>query len=474
MTVLLLANIGNSDLVVEGAKRGDLPREARRLAAHIEANRETYWPRIRLPILTKALDYVLAQEEAIETVILFVSDQDRALVGEAEWAKDTCGTGKIIREKVIEQYREQGLTAKKVRLHTIPGNPADYDTMLAYFERELPRIHSFYTEAVRAYLSLTGGTPAMNAMLLVVGNEVFGPQTVNLYDSRERKRPFPLGVGRRLAERALRTALHTNLQTFQYAAALALVEREGPALVDAHSSRQVLTALLTYARDRLAFNFGDAVRALETALPHTTSPVKEHLLAWQEQVLNPDERDRLRELYFGAEIKRLNHAYAGWLERVFRFQESALRYAAVEHGVRFRDPNLEYLDRNWVAAQPGLTEHLAQAPLPGGGRGLDPKRSASRPLLRGVLAYLAEERDDERLRRFLNLSDRLESLAALRNHWVHRSRGIRQADLEDAFGGSVEEASGVLAEMFDLLTGDPMGDNPYNAINDLCRALLRG
>jgi len=476
MSVLFLANIGNSDLKVEGVKRGELPHEARPLADEIRARKREYWPRIRLPILSKALDYLLAQEEAIDSIVLFVADQDRELVGESEWQMDTCETGKLVREKLLEQYQGQGWRAKQVRLHTIPGNPADYDTMLAYFEEELPGIRSYYeAEGVRAYLSLTGGTPAMNAMLLVVGNEVFGPQTVNLYDSRERPQPFPLGVGRRLEGRALRVALDTNLETYQYAAALALVEREGPVLVDAHSTRQVLAGLLRHARDRLAFNFGDAAQALDTALPQATGQTRGYLLAWRDQVIQPSDDDRLRELYYSAEVKRLNYGYAGWLERVFRFQESALRQAAVAWGVRFRGRKQKFLDPELVKTQPGLVEHLKQAPQPGGGQGLDyVKRSASRPLLQAVLAYLAQKRQDEQLQRFLDLSSRLEGLADLRNDWVHRSQGVRRADLEEAFGGNLDEASATLAEMFRLLTGEEVGANPYDAINDLCRALMRG
>ena len=310
---------------------------------------------------------------------------------------------------------------------------------------------------------------------VVVGNEVFGPQTVNLYDSRERPQPFPLGVGRRLEGRALRVALDTNLETYQYAAALALVEREGPVLVDAHSTRQVLAGLLRHARDRLAFNFGDAAQALDTALPQATGQTRGYLLAWRDQVVQPSDDDRLRELYFSAEVKRLNYGYAGWLERVFRFQESALRQAAVAWGVRFRSQRQEYLDRKWVEAQPGLVEHLKRTPRRGGGQGLDyVKRSASRPLLQAVLAYLAQKQQDEQLQRFLGLSSRLEGLADLRNDWVHRSQGVRRADLEEAFGGSLDEASATLAEMFHLLTGEEVGANPYDAINDLCRALMRG
>lgn len=474
MTVLILCNVGNSDLVVEGIARDELPWQARPLAARLNAERETYWDRIRLPILTKALDYILAQGEPIKMIILFVSDQDRELAGEDEWIKDTCELGKLVKEKLLKQYETQGWSSRQIRLHAIPGNPADYDTMLTYFEAGLPRIRSYYDPAsLKVYLSLTGGTPAMNAMLLVVGNEVFGPQTVNLYDARERKQPFPLGVGRRLASRALRVAMLTNLQTYQYAAALALLQTEGPVLVDAHSTRRVLAALLTYARDRLAFNFADAAQALDAALPHAAGLLKDRLLYWQSQILNPTETDRLRELYFSAEIKRLNHAYAGWLERVFRFQESALRHAAINRGVAFRDPNLEYLDLDWVEAQPGLVDYLAQAPW-SGGVGLDPRRSASRPLLRAVLAFLAEQRDDNGLRSFLAQADRLESLATLRNHWVHRNQGVQLADLEKAFGNSLEAAAQTLTQMFQLLTDVELGPNPYDAINVQCRDLVEG
>jgi hypothetical protein len=475
MSVLFMANVGNSDLEVEGVAREELPREARLLAERINAARETYWPRVRLPILTKALDYVLAQKETIETVILFVSDQDRRFVGEEEWAKDTCELGKLVRAKLMEQYAEQGWRSKQVRLHTVAGNPADYGTTLAYYEAELPRILSFYDPPpARVYLSLTGGTPAMNAMLLVVGNEVLSARAVNLYDSRERKQPFPLGVGRRLARRTLRVALRTNLQTYQYAAALALVEEKGSILVDSRTTGTALAALLTYARDRLAFNFGDAAQDLNQVFSLATGLLKDRLLYWQNQILSMSESDRLRELYFSAEIKRLNHAYAGWLERVFRFQEGALRQAAVEHGVLFRDANREYVDMDWVAACPGLAKYLAQVPNPGGGRGLNPRRSTSRPLLRALLAYLAEREGDDSLVSFLMLSDRLEGLAKMRNNWVHRSQGVRRADVEESFGGSLEEAAGTLAQMLELLTGTGVEDNPYDAINDLCLDLIDG
>jgi hypothetical protein len=445
------------------------------LAERLQAERDLYWPRVRLPILTKALDYVLAQGEPVESILLFVSDQDRELVGEEEWQKDTCEVGTLVRAKLLEQYAAQQWRAKQVRLHTIPGNPADYDTMLAYFEHELPRILGFYeAQDLRVYLSLTGGTPAMNAMLLVVGNQVFGPQTVNLYDARGRKQPFPLGVGRRLAGRALGVAFRTNLQGYQYAAALRLLEAEGQLLVDSANARRIAIALLTYARDRLAFNFADAGAALDAALPYAAGSEKDRMLHWQNQVIEPEDTDRLRELYFGAEIKRLNHAYAGWLERAIRFQENGLRQSAVGQGVVFRDRNMEYLDREWVDGQPELVAYLEHVPSPGGGRGLDPYRPASRPLLRAVLAFLAKGQEDNGPREFLALSDRLEGLAALRNHWVHRSRGVRQEDLEEAFGGSVEAAAAAMGQMFRLLTGAELGANPYDEINHLCLELIQG
>ena len=143
MTVLVLCNVGNSDLMVEGTARGELSREARLLAARLNAERETYWDRIRLPILTKALNYILAQGEPIKTIILFVSDQDKELAGEGEWIKDTCELGKLVKEKLLQQYKTQGWIPKQIRLHTIPGNPADYDTMLTYFEAGLSRIGSY-------------------------------------------------------------------------------------------------------------------------------------------------------------------------------------------------------------------------------------------------------------------------------------------------------------------------------------------
>lgn len=244
-------------------------------------------------------------------------------------------------------------------------------------------------------------------------------------------------------------------------------------MVDSGGDLHVLTSVLTYARNRLAFNFADAAQALAGALPDTRGNHRDLILYWQNETIEPTPIDRLRELYYSAEIKRLNHAYAGWLERVFRFQESALRQAAVTHGVGFRDDKQEFLDPAWVEAQAGLKSHLAQVPQPWG-KSLDWRISASRPLLREVVGYLARVQGGNETLQFLELSDQLEGLARLRNNWVHRSTGVRLADLEEAYGGTVEQAADSLARIFSVVTGAELRENPYEKINELCLALAKG
>ena len=145
---LLFCNVGSSDLdraLLEELNRLNERERARRILAAWE----TYAPRLRLPIIGKALRYVLNQPGDLARLVLIASDQgdtppDDPYLAEL-WGKDTCGTAQVIRRALAAGCDGlPALAAERIEVWTIADrhgrerDPSDYDGVRRFFERRLP------------------------------------------------------------------------------------------------------------------------------------------------------------------------------------------------------------------------------------------------------------------------------------------------------------------------------------------------
>lgn len=488
MVKLLFCNVGSSDLdraSLEALNRLNERERARRMLAEWD----TYAPRLRLPIIGKALRFVLAQPGDLARLVLIASDQgdtppDDPYLAEL-WGKDTCGTAQVIRRALAAGCDGlPALATDRIDIWTIADqhgrnrDPSDYDSVRRFFERRLPDMARAFPTAT-VYLEVTGGTPAMTTGLLVAGSEVWGARATALYIHPRYALPQTLNTTTRLLAAPLRAALRANAATFDYDAALRLLRDHRSAIADrlVPGADRVLAALLDHARCRFNLDLPGARRALEGGVDRLgDGRWRADLLALYESVAAPDRAARLAEVYHGAMARYDVGAYGDFLAQVSRFQENAWRLLCLERGAQFIDrngqPNADgsRVSRAWEES----VEFRFRYELPDE----TGDRTVNRSRLRALARHLAQRRGED-LRPVVTALDRLNPLADLRNEVVHTLEGVARSDLARAFAGSAGDEQIAdhivphMADVYTLISGRSPGASPYAVINRLIETLLR-
>lgn len=487
MTILLIANVGNRDIWVNGAApipgkvnpRWNKNASRRALGQALQRDWPACEPHLSLPIIGKALDYVRQQAGQLDLVVLVSSDQlGREGVAERHLAQDTCELAPVVERLLVEQY---GVAAGAFVHWTVTDNPADYSDMRAFFHERLAALHAGHPGAT-FYLEVSGGTPAMTSMLLTVGAAVFGLDARPLYVSEHEEQPFPLDLGRRLVADALGRTIEANLDIYAYHAAANTV-RDNLALLREFVPAEPLLAVLEYARQRINFNFDRARVALNEVSVTDWAERLEKLAA---ELYEDQPEWLLREICHNAQVKLNTGAYGDFLTRMFRFDEATLRYTAHKLGACLVDKNGnpdadgEFLDTAWLDSEPGLEKYLDSKKVWRNNVG---QIKTTRFVFSLIVAFWSKRRGDpvlQALRKYLNKIDKLSDVRN-KSFAVHTFEGVSSRRMAQAFIGP--DATGTNEEMdqiWDVMkraceaaTGQPFDkSNPYTAINDLILELL--
>ncbi len=492
---VLICTIGNRDVVLRDQERWppqlrDLqPGEGRQLpgarergaylASHLAELRDS----IELPIMSKALSFVEERTDKLDALLLVVSDQDPTTRDEHR-AKDTIEFGNLIKE-YLPQHPKWGklINKKQIRLVKVGDNPADFDNMRDFFEHELANIKRFHGADNNYYLALSGGTPAMTAMLLFVGSAVFGRTCLPLYISDAISMAIPLEASQQIYRQSVRHAMMVAISGYNYATAAKLLRDnagEPVRIVDSEAGQKVIVTLLDYAHQRLAFDFEAARQTISQVVPLQRGALREQIVQlWDQtkQLADNDER-KLLEVYFGADIKYGNGEYADLLGRIFRFHEGMLKFVALRWGARF-DASEKNLDIGWVTGETDLLQWFATFQY-GSHTGIDWQSGVTRPVLLALDSYLARHAPDKQ--RVIDEISSIEQLAGIRNKTIiaHNFMGVSKKVLAEAFtgvnGAKPEEADRIvptLRAIYEAVTAQPVGPNPFSQINELLQMLLR-
>ncbi len=505
MTVLLLANVGNRDvqlrdpsLLPESLQGQRIP--ARTLGEELLSNLGRYADALEYPLIGVSVRWLLEHEDVNPEelyVHLFASNQPQPPVTpEGEWLKDSAPLARVIQRFLIDgglewteetedagklhtESRRLRLPKRQVRIHYIPGNPANYKNTLDHFRQELGRMTRWVEEGDNVYLEVTGGTPAMTSMMIISGVDVFGQQARTLYVERGADRPYCLGVGRRLFSRHVHATLCTQLDLYAYAAAGATFQEQGH-LVAPNAERQALiAALLEYADRRLAFDFDRARDAISAAYQYATGETQSWVQHWQREMAGRDSAALLAELIHSTCVKQAMGDYADFTQRLFRFQEASFHHLAKRMGMVCQDDEKEeYVDMQWLTGVPGLKDFLADYTAPDGKRYRPVHvegRSLNRISLGAIVAFFIET--DPQWRPMAPIAQklhRLSSVANLRNAGLagHGFQGIGKQDLDRAFGEDSASIVPMLEETYEDMFGQSVGPSPYSTINQRLYALL--
>lgn len=488
MSTILIANIGNRDVWVdedapipgdvhpawnEGASLRALGRTLREAAPDV-------LPHLHLPIIAKALHYARTETGAVDRVALIASDQSELpTVADRHLAQDTCAMAPIVARLLVERH---DVKPDAVTHHVVRRNPADYGMMRGFFAELLPQLRDQHPDGA-FYLELSGGTPAMTGMLLVVGADVFGLQARPLYVSPHQDEPFALDLGRRMVADSLRQVVREDVAIHAYHAAAETL-RANRELLGEFAPVDVLLPILDYARQRINFNFDRADQAL-ARIPSQDAP-GDLEAAWS--VLRPAEPWwLLHEVVHNAELRLRLGEYGDFAVRLFRFDEAARRHAALELGARFvdrdgdPDPNGPFVDPAWLANTPQVDRYLAEKDAR---RSDDGRVYATRYILDLLVAQLARMQRKTEPRTLLKRLGRINQLSAVRNSSfaTHSFEGVTARRLARSFTGrpdalGTEEELGAIIETMKeacaLATGEPVATaNPFDRLNDLVVELL--
>lgn len=484
--MLVLANLGSRDVTY----KGESIQPAREGGAELLRDYDSVASDIELPILTPALEYigslsyrypeVTDRDAEAPMVGLFYTDQQDPRHSPG----DTVEVARIVRKKLPQDFPNRSenhgirLMGKKlVPTYRFEGdNPARYDHAYGFYERFFAiSLHLREPQKWLCFVLASGGTPAMNAMLLLHSINHFGANCVQVYVSPEGE-AVSMRVGEKVARDDSRRRANEALKTLQFKAAATVAENAlgGGWRVEA----------CRYADYRLAFDFRRARERVQEALRGVDEGARGALERHAEAIERLEQgaatrRNRallIAELFYNLEIKQETGEFVDALGRAFRLQEALLTWVVEDNTGLRADKSLIPDQEEALNEVPGLLDHLVGYKTPEEGTQLQLKQKMNRVALMAVAEYLAAPDvglAEERRRRIAELveaSRRIDGLASLRNKTIiaHGFRGVSQEELEKSEYGTSRLADDLRESVGSALAVD-LSTNPFFELIRLLR-----
>ncbi|GAA5528048.1 hypothetical protein [Herpetosiphon gulosus] len=317
MQRIAFCNVGNSDVAVQGA----IIRPSRPAG---EQHWQTYNEhQFSAPIIDAFARYFQHRQLIIDRLILFDTDQADTSAGNVKDRfgvslrdKDTLWFGMIL-ERYIQDHWSHVI--RMVERRTIYNtNPSLYDDAMHAFGQQLANIkHQPETEY---YVLAAGGTQAFNNALQFKAIARFREACFVLYKSEHDQWPYSLNIRKQL------------LHSFNISTAIQLIQQHnflGAITLLEGSVEPGIIELLRYAKYREDFDFDSAQQVLAQIQFDVDGSLRDLVRSIQQnayQINQADVQFLLVELYYNAQIAYTNGRYADFLGRIFRFQETVLRY----------------------------------------------------------------------------------------------------------------------------------------------------
>lgn len=488
MTILIMCNIGNSDLKADG-QRPQRPRPDGEALWHTFADHH-----FELPIIAPCLDQIRRQHpDEPARLICFYTDQpenetttrtDRSGVSMRD--KDTLWFARIAVRIVQEQYAGWISEARAERIENRHGpdlNPSIYDEVFDAYAYLMGRLAD--RDASVCYVLTAGGIPACNFALQLHAIMVYAERCRFIYPP-EGGRVTTLSIGEKM------------LQAFQRLNAIAALEQRNfpAALLGARGAQAAewVIALLEYAVYREAFDFQRAQQAIERAERLASGTLREFCATLRDNLRRLSEDNDpaalLCEVAYSAEIAFRNGRYADMLGRIFRFQEGVLRLIVERYlglptnlSQEVREANLaRYLEQ--IDANPALRSYLDQKTIDG--KPLRYRDGPNRPVMQALLEFVrdggarvdgtpfAPKKERERLGGVKAILDKLDGLAQLRNQSViaHGFAGVSREAIAAVYKDGADQIMADLRKVLQLLDITAAAA-PFDQIADRVRSELQ-
>ncbi len=488
MTILVLCNVGNRDLMLDGEARP--PRPARGEGRRLLDRYPTVAARLTFPIIEPCLRYIIEQHpDGVDQLVLFGTDQPDP----AYRASDTLHFAALAARRLPTLL---GDALKIADWQPVQGiNPALYDEAFEKFDELLTDLS--YGKVDVCYVIVTGGIPACNTALLFQGVRHYGDRLRVVYLPQGGE-PQELRAGQQVMDAFREAAAVEHLQRLDFANALPRLERLG--------ADRGLVGMVAYAAQRFAFDFRSAQTTLLQALKDGNRPVRSFInqrLRHDLDLLLEEGKGLerlmalLRELYWNAAITYRHRRYADFLGRVYRFQEAVLRYLVetvfglpTDLGPKVREAN-QRLWSEGIRANPRLVAFLETREVEG--KPLD-WEVIGRPTYKALMSYATNEVEGldakgkpllspgerKKYAALLSRVNKLDPLVELRHRTIigHDFEGVSEPLLLENYKGS-RKPDGTsrtpvegLKEIMGMLSIH-VQDNPYQAVAEFVIHNLR-
>lgn len=476
--VLILANVGNRDV----AYGGEEIRPARDRGEEILINLTREKDKVSLPILTPALNYmeslgyvypeVVDSDSSDPFVQLFYTDQENA--GEHHRQRDTVMLAKIAREKLVEDFstgKSGGLRLKgrnSVKLVAVGQEPARYDSMYRFYRNFFAtNRHIRNPEEYVCFVLLSGGIPAMNAMLMHHSIQHFGENCVQVYVSPGQK-PFQMRVGEHIVRADAERRFNEALEALQFGAAARIAD-------GAFGGGGGRAAACRYADSRLGFDFERARMHCRDGRDAAQDPILDFLESHADEIARLEHgvsagagpESLIAELFYNLETKYLGGEYVDVLSRTFRLSEALLTWTVEGNtGIRTGPNKKLKKQKDAVDEIPGLRDFLENYKDEEDNE-INFGNNIDRPTLTAIARYLTQPEaglpDDGRRRveKAVRVVARIKKLADLRNRSIaaHGFEGVSRERLVREYGSDtlVEDLRAAVGEVL----GRDLSNNPF-------------
>lgn len=451
--VLILANVGNRDVRYAGDStefRSKIEQDAARSTGDMLLEHyEEVAGNTELPIIQRGLKYieslqykyeeVLGRGEKAPGVELFCTDQ------EEPHAKDTIGFARIVEKKLPELFpnskENKGLRLQvrdPVTINATRYNPSRYDYMYDFYgEFFAGKKADWEPEEWLCFVLTSGGTPAMNAALILHAIQHFGTNCVQVYVP-DRDEPSELRLGEEMLRAATERRFNETLDTSQFRAAAGTLEASSRADYRVHACR--------YAEHRLAFDFRRAMDHCRDAIRNSEGEKKRFLESHERDTSRlvqggEDLNNRvllIEELFYNLEVKYRPGEFVDALARVFRLQEALLGWV-VQRETGIKTDEDKPIEEEEARSVPGLWEYILEKNPRG--------TKINRRSLTEVSGYLLKPQAGlpaervEVVSKVRKTANKIDALGNLRNRSIiaHSFEGVSEAEIKGIYKGDLIE-----------------------------------
>lgn len=338
---LFLANIGTSDLGWDETPILDFYQsqgcEGLSLQQALEkASRDSLADSLRCIILQPSIQCIFDKGVNSLKVILFVTQQS------VPEPADTAVAFPYLKHLLEKEFKFK-LRGHIVR-KTISENPSDWQAMYDYYERSLSDLSRVYSPERYAFISVTGGTPAMNNAFFIHAVRLWQTRVHQVYKPRGQTTALVLDTGKRLFRDFMKFQLKALTDSHNYIAAADLAET-----YQLRSPEEIWLLKARYFRS--AFDFKRAKECLEQAGLQGQQALNDV----NSLIQRPSKPTLLAELLSNMRQKLDRGEYLDFLSRLYAFSDILARVLFFTS--MHLDDSYDKKSRTYPAFQKFLSEH---------------------------------------------------------------------------------------------------------------------